>query len=87
MYYESSRCGKNAASVAGAKAGRKRGAKKKKPNTCQSVGFDDRPLGGRKNESELTLQREPLLLCSSRLSHVAPQLAQGVGFDLTDALG
>jgi hypothetical protein len=49
MNYESSRCGENASNGAGQKAVRKVRGKKEKPNTCQSVGFVDRPLGGRKN--------------------------------------
>src|SRR3954451_21241174 len=36
--------------------------KKKKPNTCQSVGFVGCPLGGRKNGIKLTLQREAAVM-------------------------
>ena len=86
VIYISSRCGKNAASVTGAQTSETGRLKKEKPNTCQSVGFVDCPLGGRKNGTNLTLKGE-LLLRSSRLTHVATELAESVGFDLADALG
>src|SRR5256885_11230764 len=60
---QSSRCGKNASSVAGRKGHRKGEAEKEKPNTCQSVGFVGCPLGGRKNGIKLTLlQREAAVM-------------------------
>src|SRR3954453_19509413 len=87
MNSQSSRCGKNAASVAGRKGHRKRAAGKEKTQHLSECWVCWLPPGRQKERYKTNSSSERLLLCGSSFTHVAPELAQGVGFDLTDTLG
>ena len=62
---------------------------KEKPNTCQRVGFVGCPRGTeiQSGEGSAAADAAATRLRGGRLAHVTAQLAQRVGFDLTDPLG